>query len=99
MKQHLKYRNTFTFRHLTVDEVKKVIHDLNNNKAAGGEIPVRILKNFVCIIDIVINCINQLIETSNFPDCLKMANFVLVFKKDDSLDKWNYRAVSIQRRI
>ena len=45
IKQYFKNQITFTLRYLTTDEVKKVIHDLKNNKAAGGEIPVKILKN------------------------------------------------------
>ena len=27
IKQHLKNHNTFTFRHITLNEIKKVIHD------------------------------------------------------------------------
>ena len=42
IKKHFKNHITFTFRHATAGEVKKVIHDLKNNKAAGGEIPVKI---------------------------------------------------------
>ena len=53
IKQHFQYHNTFTFRYVTVDEVKKVTHDLKNNKAAGGEIPVRIFKKCGCIINIL----------------------------------------------
>ena len=33
-------------------------------------------------------------ETGNFPDSLKMANVTPVFKKEDPLDKSNYRPVS-----
>ena len=45
--------------HVTTDEVKKVIHDLKNNKVATGEIPVKILKNCGCVLDILKSCINQ----------------------------------------
>ena len=47
------------------------------------------------VFDILKNCINQSIETPNFPDCLKTANITPVFKKNDPLDKLNYRAVGI----
>ena len=41
IKQHLKNHNTFTFRHITLNEIKKVIHDFfKKNMAVGGEIPV-----------------------------------------------------------
>ena len=35
------------------------------------------------------------IETAYFPDSLKLATVVPVFKKEDTLDKSNYRQVSI----
>ena len=49
IKKHFKNHITFTFRHVTTNEVKKVIHDFKNDKAAGGEKPVKILKNCGCI--------------------------------------------------
>ena len=73
IKQHFKNHITFTFRHVTTDKVKKVIHDLKNNKAADGKIPFKILKTFGCIFDISKNCINQSIETCTFNDYLNMA--------------------------
>ena len=39
IKKHFKNHITFTIRHVTTGKVKKIIHDLKNNKAAGGEIP------------------------------------------------------------
>ena len=45
--------------------------------------------------DIITACINKAIETGNFPENSKMANVTPVFKKEDPLDKSNYRPVSI----
>ena len=42
-----------------------------------------------------ISFINKSIETGCFPDRLKEANITPIFKKDDALDKSNYRPVSI----
>ena len=67
----------------------------SNIKAASGEIPVKILKSCGCIFDILKNCMNQSVETSNFPDCLKTANITLISKKNDPLNKLNYRPISI----
>ena len=41
-----KYRgiSNFSFRSVSVEEVKKIIHDLETNKAVGGQIPTKILK-------------------------------------------------------
>ena len=94
IKKHFKNHITFTFRHVTTDEVKNVILDFKNNMAASGEIPVKILKNCGCIFDTLKYCSNQSIETCNFPDCLKTVNITPVFKNDDPLDKLNNRPVS-----
>ena len=39
------------------------------------------------------NCINSSISTGTFPDELKMADIVPVFKKQDPSDKANYRPI------
>ena len=44
--------------------------------------------------EILTNCINQSIDTY-FPDCLKTANITPVFKKDEPLEKLNYKCVSV----
>ena len=61
----------------------------------GGEIPIQILKESEFTFEILTNCINRSIETDCFPDSLKEANITPIFKKDDPLDKSNYRPVSI----
>ena len=86
----------FSFPPVSVDDVKTVIRDLKNNKSAGGEIPIQILKESEYFtFEILTNCINKSIETGCFPDSLKAANITPIFKKDDPLDKANYRPVSI----
>ena len=85
----------FSFRPVSVEEVKKIIQDLKTNKAAGGEIPTKILKECEFTFDVLTKHINKSIETGYFPDSLKLANVAPVFKKVDSLDKSNYRPVSI----
>ena len=43
---------------------------------------------------------NSMVITSTFPTCLKLAEvYLLLFKKDDSLVKKNYRPVSILTSI
>ena len=85
----------FSFQPVSVDDVKTVIRDLKNNKSAGREIPIQILKESEFTFGILTNCINKSSETGCFPDNLKAANITPIFKKDDTLDKANYRPVSI----
>ena len=40
-------------------------------------------------------CINDSIEKSDFPQSLKLADITPVYKKNDPLDKTNYRPVTI----
>ena len=76
-----KYRGiiSFSFRPVSVEKVKKIIQDLKPNKAVGGEIPTKILKECEFIFDVLSNCINKSIETGYFPDSLKLANVAPVF--------------------
>ena len=85
----------FSFQPISVDDVKTVIRDLKNNKSAGGEIQIQILKESEFTFGILTNCINKSIETGCFPDSLKVKNITVIFKKDDLLDKANFRPVSI----
>ena len=78
-----------------MDEVIKAAKNLNDSKAVGGDIPTKILKECEFIFNIITACINKAIGTGKFPDSLKMANVTPVFKKEDPLDKSNYRTVSI----
>ena len=78
-----------------MDEVIKVVKNLKDSKAVGGDIPTKILKECEFTFNIITTCIKKAIETGNFPDSLKMANITIVFKKEDPLDKSNYRPVSI----
>ena len=44
IKERYKVKEDFSFRLVTTEEIKAVIRDLPTNKAAGGEIPVHVLK-------------------------------------------------------
>ena len=85
--------SNFSYRPVSVKEVKKIIRDLKTNKAVGGEIPTKVLKECEFTFDVLPKCINKSIDTGYFPDSLKLADVALVFKKE--FFKSNYRPVSI----
>ena len=75
--------------------MKQVIKDLKSNKSVGGDIPTNILKECNFTFSTLADWINKSFENGAFPDCLKEASVTPIFKKDDPLDKENYRPVSI----
>ena len=95
IKQNFNITSKFSFQPVFVNDVKQVIKNLKSNKSVRGDIPTNILKecNFTCFA--LADCINKSFENGTFPDCLKEANITPIFKKDDPLDKGNYRPVSI----
>ena len=82
-----------------MDEVIRVVKNLKHSEAVSGDIPTKILKECKFTFDIITACINKAIETANSPDSFKMANVRPVFKKENPLDKSNYRRVSIMPLI
>ena len=75
--------------------MKQAIKDLKSNKSVGGDISTNILKECNFTFSALADCVNKSFENGAFPDCLKEANVSPIFKKDDPLDKENYRPVSI----
>ena len=95
IKQNIHHTEKFSFRFVTLEDVRLIIKDLKNNKAAGGDIPLTSLKECDFTYEKLTNCINNSLSEGLFPDSLKRANITPVHKKNDPLDKENYRSVSI----
>ena len=80
---------------MTLEDVRLIIKDLKNNKAAGRDTPPKLLKECDFTYEKLTNCINNSLSEGLFPDSLKRANITPVHKKNDPLDKENYRPLSI----
>ena len=91
IKKNFGISKKFSFEPVSKDGVKNIIKDLKNSKSVRGEI----LKEFEFTFEILTQCINKSFASGELPDCLKQANVSPIFKKDDPLDKENYRPVSI----
>ena len=72
IKKYLKINNTFSFGPTSKDELVAIIKDLQNNKAAGGEIPLNILKKSNITFDELTECVNYILKNGKFSDSLKM---------------------------
>ena len=77
----------------SVDELTKIINDLQNNKAS--DIPINIIKKSASIIiPILVGTFNHCIRRGIFPDTLKVGKITPIFKKGDAQSIENYRPVS-----
>ena len=80
---------------MTLEDVRLIIKDLKNNKAADRDIPLKLLKECGFTYEKLTNYINNSLSEGLFPDSLKKANITPVHKKNNPLDKEKYRSVSI----
>ena len=72
------------------------MNSLDPTKKTRGAIPTKIVKlvNKQICKDLA-NCMNACIKQNKFPNELKIADITPIIKKDDPLDKTNYRPISI----
>ncbi len=95
----MKGKNTskFNFHTVTSKEVMKKIRLLNAKKSTGYDnIPAKLVKlGKESLVSSLTKMINKCIEESIFPDDLKLANIMPAYKAKDSLNKNNYRPISI----
>ena len=89
--------NNFQFHHTTREDVLKILKTLNPKKATGcDQILAKLLKHASSqIAPVISNIINKALDEGNFPNILKKAEVIPVYKKSDKLNKSNYRPVSI----
>ena len=87
----------FRFAPVSEEDVIKIIHNLKPKSSCGfDKISVKLIKfakNELCKPITVI--VNQCLETGIFPDKLKIAKVIPLFKKGDSEQIDNYRPISI----
>ena len=90
-------KNLFSSKLVTSEEILKTIYSLKSNKVSlSYTTPVKIVKMFSgSFLPNFTGVINHSIATSSFPDELKLAEVMSAFKKDDPLDKENYRPISL----
>ena len=77
--------------------IRKEISKLNGSKATPvGDIPAETFKSTTNVhVSLLTKIINSSIRNGCFPDELKAAEVTPIFKKNDDLDKENYRPVSV----
>ena len=86
----------FEFSYVTVSEVAKIVASMDTSKKCSGSIPVKVLKLAAneCV-PFLTACFNSAIDNKTFPDELKLADIIPAHKNGSSLDKENYRPISL----
>ena len=95
LKSKYNFQEKFSFKPVPVKYVESIIKIIPNNRAAGGKIPLHILKRSSFPYQMLADCINGSLSQGIFPDSLKLVNITPVHKNDETTDKENYRPVSV----
>ena len=92
---------TFSLYPTTPTEVRDYIKNLDIRKSVGPfSIPNRVLKEFHNLFSIPISQIfNMSLESGIFPQKMKIALVIPIFKRDDNQDCNNYRPISLLPNI
>ena len=88
-------KNSFFFSPASTAEIATIIRSLKPKKSnRENDIETKFLKyNNVIISPVICNIFNSCIEQGKFPDFLKIAEVVPIFKKGDSNQVTNYRPI------
>ena len=79
IKSSVETTQLFDFNFVNSDDISKIINSLDPTKMTGGAIPTKTVKS---------------IKQNKFPNELKIADITPIFKKENPLDKTNYRPIS-----
>ena len=91
-----RQHNAFRYFPCTNEEVTNIIKGLKNKKGSQGEIPVSILKKITDLVSPFLSSLfNQSVSSSTFPEVLKTAKVVPIYKSGSKRDKNNYRPIAL----
>ena len=88
---------SFKFEEIDTTEIVNIIRNLNSKKASGyDQITTRSIKeNILVLAPVLTELVNMMFRESVFPDCLKVAKVIPLFKKGSKSNPTNYRPISI----
>lgn len=81
---------------VTIDELFDVINNMKNGASGGDFISLKVLKSILPVISShFLGLINNCLKAGIFPDCLKCANVIPIFKGGDKNCFSDYRPISL----
>ena len=96
IKHHQKSISKFEFKHIYPEDVKKKVNALCSSRSTRGDIPIKILKDYIDVYCTYLTDIfNASINEANFPYEMKLGDISPVFKKMDKQSKSNYRPITV----
>ena len=94
-------QNSIVLQETTEAEVSAIISGLNSKKASGAdELSITLLKKLNSLISpILSSLINESFKTGTYPDCLKIAKVIAIYKGGTKSCPGNYRPISLLSNI
>ena len=90
------FPDSFFYQPVSPQEVNSIILSFKNKRSSINLIPAHIYKHLSILISpILCILINKSVYAGEFPDSLKLARVVPIFKSGDKSDCKNYRPISI----
>lgn len=88
---------SFFFEPISAHELHRIILSLkNSNSMTSDGVSSNLLKKVsLQVVDVLAHIFNKSVATGSFPDKLKIAEVLPLFKKGNSLDSNNYRPISL----
>ena len=92
-----RFVSSIVLQPIDVYEVIEIISSLNDHKSPGYiDIPLHIIKESKFLIsDNLANSFNKSLETGSYPDVLKIATVIPLYKGGSTLELRNYMPISI----
>ena len=89
--------STFSFNQVTIDEIDEYLKSLDSTKSTStNNIPPKQLKvNHDICDNIIMQLVNESIDTCNFPNRLKLADLTPIHENGEKICPKNYRPISI----
>jgi hypothetical protein len=93
---NINYPNSFFFSPVLPIDIENIIRSLKNKSSPINTFSTKILKYITMIISPVLaNIINRCLSTGHFPESLKLARVIPIYKAGDKLSINNYRPISL----
>lgn len=90
-------RDSFFLCEIGENEMRKYLNELSSKKATGSDrIPAKIWKELkFSHCKLLTEQFNKIIREGNYPNILKLAKVIPIYKKGDKTDANNYRPISL----